>query len=149
MRIWVDADACPKIVKEILYYAARKRLIEITFVANQYLSVPNSPNIRFLKVKPGFDVADNEIARRVAAGDLVVTADIPLAQEILDKGGFALNPRGELYSLETIAAKVTLRDFYDTMRSSGLQTSGPPTITQTDRRQFANELDKILTKNSF
>ena len=110
MRIWVDADACPKIVKEILYNAARKRLIEVTFVANQYLSVPNSPNIRFLKVKPGFDVADNEIVRRVTAGDLVVTADIPLAQEILDKGGFALNPRGELYSLCLLYTSPSPRD---------------------------------------
>jgi uncharacterized protein len=147
LKIWVDADACPKIIKEILYNAALKRLITVTFVANQFLQLPSSPNIHFLKVRAGFDVADNEIVRRVSAGDLVVTADIPLAQEVLDKGGLALNPRGELYSLDTIAAKVTLRDFYDTMRSSGLQTGGPPAITQSDRRLFANELDKILTRN--
>ncbi len=148
MKIWVDADACPKTIKEILYNAAIKRAIKVIFVANQFLQVPTSENIKFLKVPPGFDVADNEIVRQVNIGDLVVTADIPLAQEILQKKAMALNPRGERYSPDTIAAKVTMRDFYDTMRSSGMQTSGPPTLTQTDRRQFANELDRILTKNA-
>ena len=147
MKIWVDADACPKVIKEILYNAARKRTVLVIFVANQVLQLPISENIKFLKVKAGFDVADNEIVERVEGQDLVITADIPLAQEILQKGALALNPRGELYSADTIDAKVTIRDFYDTMRSSGLQTGGPPPLTPTDKRNFANQLDKILTRN--
>jgi uncharacterized protein len=147
LKIWVDADACPKIIKEILYNAARKRAVLIIFVANQTLQLPTSPNIQFLKVKAGFDVADNEIVKRIVSKDLVITADIPLAQEVLEKNALALNPRGELYSCDTIDAKVTMRDFYDTMRSSGLQTGGPPPLTATDKRNFANELDKILTQS--
>ncbi len=147
MKIWVDADACPKIIKEILYNAARKRSVLVTFVANQVLQLPVSENIKFLKVQAGFDVADNEIVKRVESKDLVITADIPLAQEVLQKDAFALNPRGELYSNDSIEAKVTMRDFYDTMRSSGLQTGGPPPLTPADKRNFANELDKMLTQN--
>ena len=147
MKIWVDADACPKIIKEILYNAARKRSVLVTFVANQVLQLPVSENIKFLKVQAGFDVADNEIVKRVESKDLVITADIPLAQEVLQKDAFALNPRGELYSNDSIEAKVTMRDFYDTMRSSGLQTGGPPPLTPADKRNFANELDKVLTQN--
>jgi uncharacterized protein YaiI (UPF0178 family) len=147
LKIWVDADACPKIIKEILYNAARKRSVLVTFVANQVLQLPVSENIKFLKVQAGFDVADNEIVKRVESKDLVITADIPLAQEVLQKDAFALNPRGELYSNDSIEAKVTMRDFYDTMRSSGLQTGGPPPLTPADKRNFANELDKMLTQN--
>jgi uncharacterized protein YaiI (UPF0178 family) len=147
LKIWVDADACPKIIKEILYNAARKRSVLVTFVANQVLQLPVSENIKFLKVQAGFDVADNEIVKRVESKDLVITADIPLAQEVLQKDAFALNPRGELYSNDSIEAKVTMRDFYDTMRSSGLQTGGPPPLTPADKRNFANELDKVLTQN--
>jgi uncharacterized protein YaiI (UPF0178 family) len=147
LKIWVDADACPKIIKEILYNAARKRSVLVTFVANQVLQLPVSENIKFLKVQAGFDVADNEIVKRVKSKDLVITADIPLAQEVLQKDAFALNPRGELYSNDSIEAKVTMRDFYDTMRSSGLQTGGPPPLTPADKRNFANELDKVLTQN--
>lgn len=116
-------------------------------MANQVLQLPVSENIKFLKVQAGFDVADNEIVKRVESKDLVITADIPLAQEVLQKDAFALNPRGELYSNDSIEAKVTMRDFYDTMRSSGLQTGGPPPLTPADKRNFANELDKMLTQN--
>ncbi|GAA0332814.1 YaiI/YqxD family protein [Morganella psychrotolerans] len=144
MAIWVDADACPKVIKEILYRAADREKIEITFVANQRLVVPASPFLRTLQVPAGFDVADNEIVRRVQTDELVITADIPLAAEVLEKGGVALNPRGERYSNATIRERLTMRDFMDTMRASGVQTGGPATMNQRDRQQFANELDKWL-----
>ncbi|WP_413482549.1 YaiI/YqxD family protein [Morganella psychrotolerans] len=144
MAIWVDADACPKVIKEILYRAADREKIEITFVANQRLVVPASPFLRTLQVSAGFDVADNEIVRRVQPDELVITADIPLAAEVLEKGGVALNPRGERYSNATIRERLTMRDFMDTMRASGVQTGGPATMNQRDRQQFANELDKWL-----
>lgn len=144
MAIWVDADACPKVIKEILYRAADREKIEITFVANQRLVVPASPFLRTLQVPAGFDVADNEIVRRVQPDELVITADIPLAAEVLEKGGVALNPRGERYSNATIRERLTMRDFMDTMRASGVQTGGPATMNQRDRQQFANELDKWL-----
>lgn len=144
MAIWVDADACPKVIKEILYRAADREKIEITFVANQRLVVPASPFLRPLQVSAGFDVADNEIVRRVQPDELVITADIPLAAEVLEKGGVALNPRGERYSNATIRERLTMRDFMDTMRASGVQTGGPATMNQRDRQQFANELDKWL-----
>lgn len=148
MRIWVDADACPVVIKEILYRAAERTGTELTLVANQPLAVPRSPVIRALQVPGGFDVADNEIVRRAAPGDLVVTADIPLAAEILDKGAHALNPRGERYSPETIRERLNMRDFMDTMRASGINTGGPPAISQADRQAFANELDKFLARGS-
>ncbi|OBU11196.1 YaiI/YqxD family protein [Morganella psychrotolerans] len=144
MAIWVDADACPKVIKEILYRAADREKIEITFVANQRLVVPASPFLRTLQVSAGFDVADNEIVCRVQPDELVITADIPLAAEVLEKGGVALNPRGERYSNATIRERLTMRDFMDTMRASGVQTGGPATMNQRDRQQFANELDKWL-----
>lgn len=144
MAIWVDADACPKVIKEILYRAADREKIEITFVANQRLVVPASPFLRTLQVPAGFDVADNEIVRRVQPDELVITADIPLAAEVLEKGSVALNPRGERYSNATIRERLTMRDFMDTMRASGVQTGGPATMNQRDRQQFANELDKWL-----
>ncbi|MFS2222393.1 YaiI/YqxD family protein [Pantoea sp. B65] len=146
MPIWVDADACPKVIKEVLYRAADRAQVEITFVANQPLNVPPSRFLRTLQVPAGFDVADNEIVRRAAKGDLVVTADIPLAAEVMEKGAIALNPRGERYSNATIRERLTMRDFMDTMRSSGIQTGGPSTLNQRDRQQFANELDKWLLK---
>lgn len=146
MPIWVDADACPKVIKEVLYRAAERAQIETTFVANQSLSLPPSRFLRTLRVAAGFDVADNEIVRRAEKGDLVITADIPLAAEVLAKGAVALNPRGERYSDATIRERLTMRDFMDTMRASGIQTGGPAALNQRDRQQFANELDKWLLK---
>ncbi|WP_029686401.1 YaiI/YqxD family protein [Tatumella saanichensis] len=142
MAIWVDADACPTVIKEILYRAAERTQTHITFVANQALRVPPSPWLHTLRVAAGFDVADNEIVRRVNHGDLVITADIPLAAEVLEKGADALNPRGERYSPATIRERLTMRDFMDTMRASGVATGGPPALNQKDRQLFANELDK-------
>ncbi|MEJ4042827.1 YaiI/YqxD family protein [Erwinia sp. SLM-02] len=144
MPIWVDADACPKVIKEVLYRAADREQMMVTLVANQSLSVPPSRFLRTLRVAPGFDVADNEIVQRVEAGDLVITADIPLAAEVMEKGAVALNPRGERYSEATIRERLTMRDFMDTMRASGVQTGGPSTLNQRDRQAFANELDKWL-----
>ncbi|CAO97611.1 YaiI/YqxD family protein [Erwinia tasmaniensis] len=144
MPIWVDADACPKVIKEVLYRAADREQMMVTLVANQSLSVPPSKFLRTLRVAAGFDVADNEIVQRAQSGDLVITADIPLAAEVMEKGAIALNPRGERYSVATIRERLTMRDFMDTMRASGVQTGGPPALNQRDRQQFANELDKWL-----
>lgn len=144
MAIWVDADACPVVIKEVLYRAADRTQTTITFVANQPLRVPPSPFLRTLQVAAGFDVADNEIVKRVEKGDLVITGDIPLAAEVLEKGAAALNPRGERYSPATIRERLTMRDFMDTMRASGIQSGGPAALSPRDRQQFANELDKWL-----
>ncbi|MEJ5074060.1 YaiI/YqxD family protein [Scandinavium goeteborgense] len=144
MAIWVDADACPNVIKEILFRAADRTQTPVTLVANQNLRVPPSRFIRSMRVPAGFDVADNEIVRQCQPGDLVITADIPLAAEVLAKGGAALNPRGERYSDATIRERLTMRDFMDTLRSSGIQTGGPDTFSQRDRQQFAAELDKWL-----
>lgn len=146
MHIWVDADACPGVVKEILFKAAERKQLLLTLIANQHISVPRSKFIKSVQVASGFDVADNEIVARCSAGDLVITADIPLAAEVMDKGAMALNPRGELYSHQTIKQKLSMRDFMETLRSSGIQTGGPPPLNQTDRREFANQLDKLLAK---
>ena len=148
MQIWVDADACPKVIKEILYRAAERLGITLTLVANQPLFPPRSPWIKTLQVPPGFDVADNEIVRRLSAGDLVVTADIPLAAEVIGCGAHALNPRGEFYSTENIHELLNLRDFMDTLRASGVQTAGPSTLTQSDRHVFANRLDQFLVRHA-
>lgn len=147
MMIWVDADACPKVIKEILFRAADRSAISLVLVANQLLSVPPSPHIRAVQVPAGFDVADNEIVRQVNSGDLVITGDIPLAAEILEKGAHALNPRGEMYSTETIRAQLTLRDFMDTLRASGVQTGGPAAFSQSDRQNFANQLDRFIARH--
>ncbi len=144
MAIWVDADACPNVIKEILFRAAERVQMPLTLVANQNFRVPPSRYIRSLRVPAGFDVADNEIVRLCDAGDLVITADIPLAADVLAKGAAALNPRGERYSPATIREKLTMRDFMDTLRSSGVQTGGPDSLSQRDRQQFAAELDKWL-----
>ena len=144
MKIWVDADACPKVIRETLIRAAERTGVECTFVANHLIPLPKRDNIRALQVSSGFDIADNEIVRRTEAGDLVITADIPLADEVISKGGLALNPRGELYTKETIKARLNIRDFMDTMRASGVETGGPAPLNQKDRQQFANQLDKIL-----
>lgn len=147
MKIWVDADACPVVIKEILYRAAKRTEILVTLVANQPLQVPPSEFIKTVRVSSGFDVADNEIVKRANEGDLVITSDIPLAAEIIEKGAHALNPRGELYSASTIKSILNMRDFMDTLRSSGVQTGGPPPLSQSDRQAFANHLDTFLTKN--
>lgn len=146
MEIWVDADACPKVIKEILFRAAKRTGVSLTLVANQPLSTPPSGHIRSLQVASGFDVADSEIVKRVAAGDLVITADIPLAAEVIDKGGYALDPRGEFYSKENIGARLSMRDFLDGLRASGVNTGGPPPLSQSDRQSFANHLDKFLAR---
>lgn len=142
--IWVDADACPTVIKDILYRAAERKKLPLVLIANQPLRTPPSPYISSLVVSKGFDEADNEIVRRTLAGDLVITADIPLAAEVLAKGGLALNPRGELYSTDTIKQKLTMRDFMETLRASGIQSGGPASLNQSDRQAFANQLDKIL-----
>jgi uncharacterized protein YaiI (UPF0178 family) len=144
VRIWVDADACPKVIKEILFRAANRTGIPVILVANQPIQVPGSRNIRSVQVAAGFDVADNHIVQQAAVGDLVITADIPLAAELVDKGCLALNPRGELYTSENIRQRLNMRDFMDTMRGSGLNTGGPPALSQADRQAFANQLDRWL-----
>lgn len=146
MHIWVDADACPKIIKDILFRAAQRTGVPLTLVANKTLTTPPSPHIRSLQVESGFDVADNEIVRRLAPGDLVITGDIPLAAEVIEKGSHALSPRGELYSTENVRALLNMRDFMDTLRASGIQTGGPPALSQSDRQAFANQLDRLLAR---
>lgn len=145
MPVWVDADACPNVIKEVLFRAAERTQIVVTLVANQNIRVPPSRFIRAMRVPAGFDVADNEIVRLCEPGDLVITADIPLAAEVLAKGAAALNPRGELYSEATIKERLTMRDFMETLRSSGIQTGGPDSLSQRDRQRFAAELDKWLS----
>lgn len=146
MTIWVDADACPKVIRDILFRAAERTGVALTLVANQPLRTPPSPHIRSLQVAPGFDVADNEIVRRLVPGDLVITADIPLAAEVIDKGALALNPRGELYTAHNVRARLNMRDFMETMRSSGVVTDGPPALNQADRKAFADQLDRWLAR---
>ncbi|MDH5214397.1 MAG: YaiI/YqxD family protein [Gammaproteobacteria bacterium] len=148
MKIWVDADACPAVIKETLFRAAERTGLELTLVANQAVYVPPSRYIRTLQVSSGFDVADNEIVRRMEPGDLVITGDIPLAADVIEKGGTALSPRGELYSPDNIRARLNMRDFMDTLRGSGVHTGGPPALSQTDRKNFANHLDRILTAHA-
>jgi len=146
MKIWVDADACPVVIKEILYRAAERTGVKLILVANQPLNTPNSEFISALQVPRGFDVADDEIVRRCNAGDLVITSDIPLAAEVIEKGGHALSPRGEMHTTENIRARLNMRDFLDTMRASGVDTGGPPPLGQRDKQDFANNLDRFLTK---
>ncbi len=145
MRIWVDADACPRPIREILFRAAERATVQIVFVANRLVQIPRSAYISALRVAFGQDVADNEIVRRLAPGDLVVTADIPLAAAVLDRGGHALDPRGEPYSSESIGARLSVRTFMDDLRSTGVETGGPATFRQSDRQAFANRLDAWLT----
>ena len=143
--IWVDADACPKVVKEILYRAADRVGVTVILVANQALDVPGSPYIQSVQVPLGFDVADNHIAQSAAPGDLVITADIPLAAEVVAQGCMAINPRGELYTEENIRERLNMRDFMATLRSSGVETGGPLRFGQSDRQSFANQLDRFLS----
>ncbi|NKB32806.1 MAG: YaiI/YqxD family protein [Pseudomonadales bacterium] len=146
MKIWVDADACPVAIKEILYRAAERRKIPLILVANQPLKTPPSSVISSVQVQSGFDEADDEIVRRMSAGELVITADIPLAAEVLEKKGHALSPRGEMFDQGTIGARLNMRDFLDTMRASGESTGGPPPLNQNDRKAFADQLDRLLQK---
>ena len=143
-QIWVDADACPNVIKQILFRAADRVSVPLILVANQALQVPGSPYIRSVQVSAGFDVADNHIAQHARPGDLVITADIPLAAEVIENGCLALNPRGELYTEDNIRQRLNMRDFIDTMRGSGVDTGGPPPLSQSDRQAFANSLDRIL-----
>ena len=147
MKLWVDADACPKVIREVIVRAAERTGIDCTFVANHIIPLPKRANIHFQQVQSGFDIADNEIVRRTEPGDLVITSDIPLAYELITKNVMALSSRGELFTKETIKSRLNIRDFMETMRSSGVQTGGPNTLSQTDRREFANHLDRILAKH--
>ncbi len=146
MKIWVDGDACPKGVKEILYRAAARKKIAVIFVANQYLHLPQSEYLQMIQVGDGPDVADDEIAERCAACDLVITADIPLAARVVEKGALALDPRGTLYDSNNIGQKLSMRDFMDELRGSGVETGGPSAFGAKERQRFANELDKFLAQ---
>jgi uncharacterized protein YaiI (UPF0178 family) len=144
MDIWVDADACPVVIKELLYKIAQRTKTMVTFVANKPLRIPNSRFIKLLTVSAGFDIADNKIVEKMQKGDLVITADIPLAADVIDKKGLALNPRGELYTKDNIKSRLYVRDIMETLRSSGVETKGPDPMTQKDKHLFANTIDKIL-----
>lgn len=149
MKIYVDADACPTVIKDILYRLSQRTGIEVILVANQPLSVPRIPSVRSIQVSQGFDVADNHIVELAEVDDLVITADIPLAAEVIDKGAKALNPRGEMYTKSNIRARLNMRDFMDSMRNSGVQVGGgPPPLSQRDRMDFANALDSYIAKFS-
>ena len=145
MKIWVDADACPVAIKEILYRAANRTEIELTLIANQMLRVPPSPWIKALQVTSGFDVADRRIAQEVAAGDLVVTADVPLAAQVIAKGAVVIDPRGELLDKGNIQERLSMRNFMETLRNTGVETGGPASLSAADRQAFANQLDRLLS----
>ena len=146
MEIWVDADACPGVIREIIAKAAHKRAISATFVANHSFNLPKSPHVRLYQVPSGFDEADKEIERRVSEGDLVITADIPLASDVLEKAALVLTPRGERYTQNNIKQRLQMRDFMETMRSSGEHTGGPSALNLSDRKHFSDQLDRLLTK---
>jgi len=148
MQIWVDADACPLVVKEILYRAAERLQLSLTLVANKPLRTPRSKFVHAIQVARGFDVADAEIIGRIAAGDLVITADIPLAAEVIARGGHALNPRGEFYTPDNIRERLAMRDLLEKLRDSGVQTGGPATLDQSDRKRFADALDRFLARHA-
>ena len=147
MKVWVDADACPKVIKEILFRAAKRTKILCTLVANHPMLVPPSPFIKRISVEQGFDVADNHIVQQLSAGDLVITADIPLAAEVIAKGGYALNPRGTFYDEQNIAERLRVRNMMEELRSTGQVSGGPPPLNQTDRQAFANQLDRFLQQH--
>jgi uncharacterized protein len=146
VKIWVDADACPVVIKEILYRAAGRAQIQTILVANKLLRTPPSPFLSAIQVAAGFDVADNKIVQELTAGDLVITADIPLASQVIENHGHALNPRGEFYSKENIQERLSMRNFMEELRASGVETSGPNTFSNADRKAFAAQLDKFLAK---
>jgi uncharacterized protein len=145
MHIWVDADACPRAIKEILFRAADRLQVPVTLVANKELHTPRSPYVDALKVARGFDVADSEIVRRVQAGDLVISADIPLAALVVEKGGDVIDPRGQLLDADNIQERLTLRNFMDELRGAGVDTGGPASFAQKDRQAFANQLERFLS----
>jgi uncharacterized protein YaiI (UPF0178 family) len=145
-QIWVDADACPVAIKEVLFRAAEREQVQVTLVANQWLRTPASRFVRAIQVPGGFDVADNEIVQRVAADDLVVTQDIPLAALVIEKGALAMHPRGELYTTDTIAQRLGMRNFMDELRGAGVDTGGPAAFHARDKQAFANQLDRWLTR---
>ncbi len=147
MKIWVDADACPTVIKELLFKAALRTNTPVTLVANQFLKMPPSPLITFIKVASGMDTADNEIVAKLKTGDLVITADIPLAADVIEKGGHAHNPRGEMYTKEDIRSRLSMRDFMEELRNSGVETGGAPPMSPSDKQQFANQLDRFLAKH--
>ena len=147
MQIWIDADACPNVIKEILFRAAERVQTPLILVANKFLRTPPSRYIRSIRVGAGFDVADNTIVREMASGDLVITADIPLASEVIGQGGHALNPRGEFYSKENIEERLTMRNFMDELRETGVHTGGPASLSQKDRQTFANQRDRFLARH--
>lgn len=146
MKIWVDADACPAVIKEILYRAANRAQLPLTLVANQMLRVPPSPWIQALQVPSGFDVADRRIVQESGAGDLVITADVPLAAQVIAKGAVVIDPRGELLDARNIQERLTMRNFMEELRNSGVETGGPATLSSADRQAFANQLDRLLAR---
>jgi hypothetical protein len=148
MTIWVDADACPGVIKDILYRAAQRASLQVTLVANRALQVPRSPWISMVQVPLGFDVADNHIVEVAVPGDLVITADIPLAAAVVGKGASALNPRGELYTKDNVQGLLDMRNLMDTLRSSGVETGGPPALSNSDRKTFAAQLDRWIARTS-
>jgi uncharacterized protein YaiI (UPF0178 family) len=148
MKIWVDADACPNVIKDILFRAAERKQIELVLVANQAMRLPPSRFVRFMQVPAGLDVADKRIVELLDAGDLVITADIPLAAAVIEKQALALNPRGELYTKENIRERLSMRNFMDGLRSGGVNTGGPPTLTNKDKQAFANQLDAWLAQRA-
>jgi uncharacterized protein YaiI (UPF0178 family) len=147
MQIWVDADACPNVIKEILFRAAERVQVPLILVANKILQIPPSRYVRAMRVGAGFDVADNTIVREMESGDLVITADIPLAAAVIGRGGYALNPRGEYYSKENIEERLAMRNFMDELRETGVNTGGPAALSQKDRQAFANGLDRFLARH--
>ena len=145
MKIWVDADSCPGVIKEILFRASARTGVVLTLIANHPLHIPSLPQIRMLQVPSGFDIADNEIVKRLNGGDLVITSDIPLAAEVIEKGGSVISPRGELYTKDNIGARLNMRDFLDNIRAGGVHTGGPPSLSKSDRKAFAGHLDRFLS----
>jgi uncharacterized protein YaiI (UPF0178 family) len=146
MKIWVDADACPVAIKEILFRASIRTGVNVTLIANQQIQIPRSPTIKMIQVSSGFDIADEEIVKRLEPGDLVITSDIPLASDAIGKDGLVLSPRGERLTKDNIGARLNMRDFMESMRASGVATGGPAALSQSDRKAFADELDKLLAK---
>jgi len=146
MKIWVDADACPVVIKTILFRAAERTEIPVVLVANQQMSIPPSRFVHFIQVAQGFDVADNEIVKRLNKGDLVITSDIPLAADVIAKGGLVLSPRGESFTADNIKARLGMRDFMESLRASGVDTGGPSSMNHGDRKSFANQLDSLLSR---
>jgi uncharacterized protein YaiI (UPF0178 family) len=149
MQIWVDADACPVVIREILFRAAERTGVTMTLVANKPVRLPAAAqNVHFVQVPAGFDAADKRIVELIAAGDLVITADVPLAAAAIEKGGVALNPRGELYTSENVRERLSVRNFLDELRGSGVNTGGPPALSQRERQMFANQLDRLLARRA-